>query len=128
MTVPQGRHLPSHRETGEYLGRDSCTRSWGYGVGVLGPLIPAFPTCVARQSVRNFREYAEKLKREVLMNPKELAMLAVPSILYTLQNNLLYIALANLDAATYQVGTGRRSMTRRSRRRRGGGGCGRDGV
>jgi hypothetical protein len=46
--------------------------------------------------------YAQHLSRE-LFKPKELAMLAVPSLLYTLQNNLLYIALANLDAAIYQV-------------------------
>jgi hypothetical protein len=35
--------------------------------------------------------------------PMEIAKLCVPSLLYTVQNNLLYLALTNLDAATYQV-------------------------
>lgn len=55
------------------------------------------------QSSRTLRDYLAKLRREVILNPVEVAMLAVPSVLYTLQNNLLYIALGNLDAATYQV-------------------------
>lgn len=33
----------------------------------------------------------------------EILKLAVPSFLYTVQNNLLYFALSNLDATTYQV-------------------------
>lgn len=33
----------------------------------------------------------------------EVVKLLVPSLLYTVQNNLLYLALTNLDAATYQV-------------------------
>lgn len=41
---------------------------------------------------------------EIICQPKELALLAVPSLLYTIQNNLLYYALSHLDAATYQVG------------------------
>lgn len=35
--------------------------------------------------------------------PTELLKLCVPSFLYTIQNNLLYLALSHLDAATYQV-------------------------
>jgi UDP-sugar transporter A1/2/3 len=35
--------------------------------------------------------------------PVELFKLCVPSFLYTIQNNLLYLALSHLDAATYQV-------------------------
>lgn len=48
-------------------------------------------------------DFIAKLQREVVYNPKSLVLLSVPSVLYTLQNNLLYIALANLDAAAYQV-------------------------
>ena len=44
------------------------------------------------------------LYEEVLQNPYELLKLSVPSLLYTLQNNLLYYALSHLDAATFQVG------------------------
>jgi len=49
-----------------------------------------------RRSFRAFRE-------EILGRPKETLKLIVPSGLYCLQNNLLFIALTNLDAATYQV-------------------------
>ena len=51
-----------------------------------------------RRSWRAFRE-------EILGKPMETLKLIVPSGLYCLQNNLLFIALTNLDAATYQVST-----------------------
>ncbi|XP_039590484.1 UDP-N-acetylglucosamine transporter-like isoform X1 [Polypterus senegalus] len=43
------------------------------------------------------------LQDEILHKPMETLKLAIPSGIYTLQNNLLYVALSNLDAATYQV-------------------------
>ena len=44
-----------------------------------------------------------ELQDHVVGAPMEIVKLCVPSLLYTVQNNLLYLALTNLDAATYQV-------------------------
>lgn len=43
------------------------------------------------------------LMSEVFLKPWETAKLAIPSSLYTIQNNLILLALSFLDAATYQV-------------------------
>jgi UDP-sugar transporter A1/2/3 len=40
---------------------------------------------------------------EVLKKPAETVKLSIPSTLYTIQNNLIILALSNLDAATFQV-------------------------
>mmetsp|Transcript_19543 Transcript_19543/g.23954 ORF Transcript_19543/g.23954 Transcript_19543/m.23954 type:complete len:401 (-) Transcript_19543:111-1313(-) len=45
----------------------------------------------------------DELHEHIWMSPYEVLKLCVPSFLYTVQNNLLYLALTNLDAATYQV-------------------------
>ena len=37
------------------------------------------------------------------MRPLELLKVAVPSIIYIFQNNLLYYALSNLDSTVFQV-------------------------
>lgn len=44
-----------------------------------------------------------ELHLHVIQSPMEIVRLTIPSLLYTIQNNLLYLALTNLDAATYQV-------------------------
>ena len=47
----------------------------------------------------------ELLFNEIIGNYRETVNLSVPSVLYTVQNNLLYIALSYLNAATFQVST-----------------------
>lgn len=49
------------------------------------------------------RAMNQLLKEEIVNKPVETMKLAIPAGIYTLQNNLLYVALSNLDAATYQV-------------------------
>jgi solute carrier family 35 (UDP-sugar transporter), member A1/2/3 len=43
------------------------------------------------------------MSSDVFGSWQELGKLAVPSVIYIIQNNLLYLAIANLDAPTYQV-------------------------
>lgn len=52
------------------------------------------------QSGTNF---LNDIRLHIFQSPMEILKLCVPSFLYTIQNNLLYLALTNLDAATYQV-------------------------
>jgi len=51
----------------------------------------------------NVRLYLAEFINYTWNSPVDMAKLCVPSFLYTVQNNLLYLALTNLDAATYQV-------------------------
>ncbi|KAG0288423.1 hypothetical protein BGZ96_007812 [Linnemannia gamsii] len=43
------------------------------------------------------------LRKDIIDQPQEILKMLVPSGLYALQNNLLYVALSNLEAATFQV-------------------------
>uniref|UniRef100_A0A8P0T9C0 Solute carrier family 35 member A3 n=1 Tax=Canis lupus familiaris TaxID=9615 RepID=A0A8P0T9C0_CANLF len=58
---------------------------------------------VYKDSKCSLRALNRILHDEILNKPMETLKLAIPSGIYTLQNNLLYVALSNLDAATYQV-------------------------
>lgn len=53
----------------------------------------------------------ELLINEIIGKYRETINLSVPSILYTIQNNLLYIALSYLNAATFQVSHTLQSMS-----------------
>ncbi|KAG8582181.1 hypothetical protein GDO81_007947 [Engystomops pustulosus] len=51
----------------------------------------------------NLSRLFTSLKENVLGSPVEMLKLAVPSLVYALQNNMAFVALSNLDAAVYQV-------------------------
>ena len=46
---------------------------------------------------------SNQLNTEIILKPKETVKLAIPAFLYAIQNNLYYVALSNLDAATYSL-------------------------
>ena len=46
---------------------------------------------------------ADKLSRSVLGSMLDTARVAVPALLYTIQNNLIYVALANIEVVAFQV-------------------------
>lgn len=59
--------------------------------------------CLLVIAVQSNGGLLRELQIHVVQSPLEIIKLTVPSLLYTIQNNLLYLALTNLDAATYQV-------------------------
>ncbi|KAG8436628.1 hypothetical protein GDO86_007652, partial [Hymenochirus boettgeri] len=58
---------------------------------------------VYKENNYNLRTLNHVVHEEIFNKPMETLKLAIPSGIYILQNNLLYTALSNLDAATYQV-------------------------
>lgn len=51
----------------------------------------------------SFSKFYNSLKMIVVKQPLDTLKVCVPSLLYIIQNNLLYVSASNLDAATYQV-------------------------
>lgn len=51
----------------------------------------------------NVRDFVLSLYDSIAVQYKDTLKLAVPSLIYTLQNNLQYVAISNLPAATFQV-------------------------
>lgn len=59
--------------------------------------------CLVVVAYQSGTDFFRELHHHIIGSPMEIVQLCVPSLLYTVQNNLLYLALTNLDAATYQV-------------------------
>lgn len=63
------------------------------------------PVCILMtgRSAGGIGKLATLLRDEVLRNKLDSLRCAVPAVAFTLQSNLLFVALGNLDAPTYQV-------------------------
>lgn len=51
----------------------------------------------------SLQKFCNALKQTIIKQPIDTLKVCVPSVLYIIQNNLLYVSASNLDAATYQV-------------------------
>ncbi|XP_014292115.1 UDP-N-acetylglucosamine transporter [Halyomorpha halys] len=51
----------------------------------------------------NFNAWSQDLYRRVIANGMDTIKMSVPSLVYVVQNNLLYVSASHLDATTYQV-------------------------
>jgi len=58
---------------------------------------------VFHQKEYSTRAFAGTINSAVLGAPKDTLKILIPATIYAIQNNLLFIALSNLDAAVYQV-------------------------
>ena len=53
--------------------------------------------------VKSLTKWLDFLYDNIIADPYTTAKVAVPSLIYVIQNNLQFIAISNLDAATFQV-------------------------
>ncbi|KAK6040333.1 Nucleotide-sugar transporter [Cooperia oncophora] len=60
-------------------------------------------TVVIICSSKSFIKFLLELKEAIYDNPVETIKVCVPALIYTLQNNLYYVALTHLEATTFCV-------------------------
>jgi UDP-sugar transporter A1/2/3 len=88
---------------GEVMKVFSCLLILWYQAGkLISKLIIKFLFILFCQGF-NTSSVAKDLNEEIFNKPYDTLKLAIPAGLFTLQSNLLFVALSNLDAATYQV-------------------------
>ncbi|KAJ3228094.1 hypothetical protein HK099_006719 [Clydaea vesicula] len=59
-------------------------------------------TAVFLKCKGKFKEFGKVFSDDVL-DPKQYYVMIIPALIYALQNNLLFIAVSNLDPATFQI-------------------------
>ena len=58
---------------------------------------------VFNEEGKDVQKFLKSLHKTIIANPIDTLKVCVPSLVYIVQNNLLYVSASHLDAATYQV-------------------------
>ncbi|XP_065357093.1 UDP-N-acetylglucosamine transporter [Calliphora vicina] len=58
---------------------------------------------VFNEEGKDVQKFIKTLHKTIIANPMDTLKVCVPSLVYIVQNNLLYVSASHLDAATYQV-------------------------
>ncbi|XP_013111007.1 UDP-N-acetylglucosamine transporter [Stomoxys calcitrans] len=58
---------------------------------------------VFNEEGKDLQKFLKSLHKTIIANPTDTLKVCVPSLVYIVQNNLLYVSASHLDAATYQV-------------------------
>lgn len=101
LTLQNAAHILTVRYTRAQTGELALTSSIVTACEVL-----KMTTCLLILIYQNgFRpgRFLSQLKNDCFSDMGDFARLMVPGLLYTFQNNLLFVSLSNLPAATYQV-------------------------
>uniref|UniRef100_A0A2M4BRQ0 Putative udp-galactose transporter n=1 Tax=Anopheles marajoara TaxID=58244 RepID=A0A2M4BRQ0_9DIPT len=72
---------------------------------VMAELVKLFTSLVLvyLEEGKRFHQFRAALHHTIIKQPLDTLKISVPSMLYIIQNNLLYVSASHLDAATYQV-------------------------
>ncbi len=53
--------------------------------------------------LKSIPEFISYIHKNIILQPLDTIKVSVPALIYVIQNNLQYVAISNLDAATFQV-------------------------